>query len=30
MILVDASLLVYAYTLSMAQHEAARRWIEGG
>jgi hypothetical protein len=28
MILVDANLLVYAYTRSFTQHEAARRWLD--
>lgn len=29
MILVDANLLVYAHVSSMAQHAAARRWLDG-
>jgi len=28
-ILVDANLLVYAHVRSFAQHEAARRWLDG-
>lgn len=29
MILIDANLLVYAFTPSMPQHEAARVWLDG-
>ncbi len=29
MILVDASLLVYAHIVEMRQHEAARAWLDG-
>ena len=29
MILVDANLLVYAHVRSFAEHEAARRWLDG-
>ncbi len=29
MILVDANLLLYAYTPDSAQHDASRRWLEG-
>ena len=28
MILVDSNILVYAHVRSMAQHEAARRWLD--